>query len=134
MIKRKSIILSVLIVASLSCSPLTHKVGAEEQTRNFWHTGITTSECILLQAENPPISIKVIRSKVDLCADKVTEHNKDEFCEGKGIPIEIEKDPLKTEAYSVGNQRCPETIVVYRKSAPCFQYHSGCRKRYIPRG
>jgi len=131
--KRNSIILSLLVVAFLSCSQSAHIVGAEEQTSGVWRTGITTSECILLQAESPPIYIKVIRSKDDLCADYVEQYDNPK-CEGKGIFIKGEEGPRKTVAYSIGNQVCPETIVVYKNSDPCYEYHSRCRKRYIPRG
>ena len=131
--KKRFIIFSVLLAASLGCTHSANIVQAEEHTVGIWRTGITTSECILLQTQNPPLYIKVIRSKDDLCADYVEQYNNPE-CKGEGVFLKGEKGPRKIEAYGLGNQACPESIVVYKKSDPCYEYHSRCRKRYIPRG
>ena len=133
MLKRKSIILSVLVVAFLSFPQSAHIVGAEVQTINTLHTGTTTAECILLQ-EEPPIYIKVIRNKNNLCAEKVEQH-KTYDCSARVDEIPYLKGILpKNEAYGIGNQVCPEAIVVYKNSPRCYEYVSGGRTRYIPRG
>ena len=52
--KIRSIILFLLVVAFLSCSQSVHVVEAGEQTFGIWRTGMTTSECILIQLQDPP--------------------------------------------------------------------------------
>ena len=137
MLKRKLIILSLLVVAFLICSQSTLIVEAKEQTKKKFRTGNTVAECIFLEEG---LYIKVIRSASDLCAERVEQHS-DAACTTKVYDIKrvYKYDPgkyPKTEAYGIGNQTCKESIVPSTKKNPrrCFEYHSGCRTRYIPRG
>jgi hypothetical protein len=134
--KRKSIVLSLLVVVFLTYSQTTHIVGAKEHTPN---TGTTVSECIFL-AEGLYIKVNRVtekNSRFYLCAPKTIEQHSDAMCTQIVDKIPYIKGKIPSiEAYGVGNQPCKESIVVYKKGNPrrCFEYHSGCRTRYIPRG
>jgi len=130
--KRILIILSSLLVAFLAYFQSTYVVGAQESPEKQFRTGNTVEECIFL-AEG--LYIKVIRSPSDLCAATV-EHHRNKTCTDKVADIPISGKRPKTAAYGIGNLACKESIVIYPKSNPglCFEYHSGCRTRYIPRG
>ena len=132
MLKRILIILSLLVVAFFAYFQSTYVVGAQESPEKQFRTGNTMSECIFLEEG---LYIKVIRSPADLCADTVEQHrNKD--CTAKVADIPISGKRPKTAAYGIGNLACKESIVSYPSTNPglCFEYHSGCRTRYIPRG
>jgi hypothetical protein len=134
--KRILIILSLLVVAFLAYSQSTYVVWAEKPTLN---TGTTVSECIFLE-EGLYIKVNRVTDKNSpfyLCAPETIELHRDAMCTQivDKIPF-IDGAKPSVEAYGVGNKPCKESIVVYKKGNPtkCFEYHSGCRTRYIPRG
>ena len=73
-----------------------------------------------------------------MCADRVfhriTKDCSDEKYKEPIKPVEEGKIPIPKTASGTGNQYCPEAIVHYENSPYCFQYTSGGRTRYIPRG
>jgi hypothetical protein len=133
MLKRRSIIFFVLVVAALSCTKSAQIVGAEQEIKEVLRPGTALKECKLLEKN---LSILVERNPKTLCAETVTLFKSGD-CTGKGIEVsELPSDPkLPKAAFSgAGNQFCPEAFVVYERSPACFQYTSGGRTRYIPPG
>jgi hypothetical protein len=147
--KRKSIILSVLVVASLSCSQPYGIVKAEEEFKEIeWKQvkspGTASNECKPLEIpfvrEGKPIkdalAIKVYRSQETLCVYAVYEHYTWN-CSDTGEPItKYEKDDRPDVAFSgSGNQICPEAIAYYKNSPGCWEVNSGDGNTYyVPRG
>ena len=132
MLKKRSIIFSVLLVVSLGCTQSAQIVGAGEILR----PGEPREVCIPLE-EN--LSILVERNLKTWCAETVTPYKSVDCTRGRGDPIlpeDPDKNPkLPKAAFSgAGNQFCPEAFVVYQNSPYCFQYTSGGRTRYIPPG
>jgi hypothetical protein len=127
--KRKLVILSLLVVVFLICSQSALTLGAEKSPR----TGNIVQDCILLQEIKS--TFKVIRDK-NSCAEKVTYHEKQELCQGAGVPVPIVDEPSKAPAYGIGNPACSESIKVQYKPNPgyCYEYNSGGTTRYIPPG
>ena len=70
MLKRKSIILSVLVVAFLGCSRSTQIANAEEEIKDNFRPGTAHIECKVLE-KNPPLAIRVKRNLKSLCAEEV---------------------------------------------------------------
>jgi len=133
MLKRRSIIFFVLVLASLSFTQSAKIVGAEEEIKEVLRPGTALTECKLLEKN---LSILVKRSPKTLCAETVTLY-KNNDCTGEGAPVEaLPSNPkLPKAAFSgTGNQFCQEAFVVYERSPACFEYTSGGRTRYIPPG
>ena len=135
MLKRRSIIFYVLLIAALGCTHTSNNVEAEEPPdKKVMLPGDNTVECIFLE-EN--LSIKVQR-KANMCAGDIWLH-KDRYCRDDGVKYDEKKEeggkiPIPQGVSGNGNQYCPEAIVVYKNSPYCFQYTSGGRTRYIPPG
>lgn len=144
MLKKRAILFYVLLIAALGCTHTSNNVEAEEPpAKKYMLPGDNTVECIFLENN---LSIKVQR-KANMCADKIWLH-KDRYCTDVGVPYEDEKEgdkntekkeeggriPIPKIVSGNGNQYCPEAFVVYQNSPYCFQYTSGGRTRYIPRG
>lgn len=133
MLKRRSIIFFVLVVAFLGFTQSVQIVGAEEEIKEVLRPGTALTECKLLEKN---LSIFVKRSPKTLCAETVTLYENND-CSGKGVQVDpLPSNPkLPTKAFSgTGNQFCQEAFVVYERSPACFQYTSGGRTRYIPPG
>jgi hypothetical protein len=135
MLKKSSIIFSVLVVASLGCMQSGQIVGAEEEIKEVLRPGTAIQECKLLEKG---LSILVERNPKTLCAETVTAYKSND-CTGKSTIVRPEdrdkKLKLPKGAFSgAGNQYCPEAFVYYQNSPFCFQYTSGGRTRYIPPG
>ena len=133
MLKRKSIILFVLVVASLSCSPSKQISNAEEEVKAVIRPGTALVECKVLEKGKPDYAIKIIRNQNTLCADRVWLHN-DLYCGDPGNEIFQSEDKIKPNAAfsGSGNQFCQEAFVQYVNSPACFQYTTGGRTYYIP--
>ena len=135
MLKRKSMILSVLVIDSLSCSPSTQISNAGGEIKAAVRPVTASKECKPLEEG---VSILVVRNPQTLCAETVDSF-KSSDCTGEPTRIDA-LDPVKypnlpKSAFSgTGNQFCPEAIVKYVNSDPCYEYVSGGRTRYIPRG
>ena len=127
--KRKLVILSLLVVVFLICSPSALTFGAEKGPR----TGNIVSDCIFLK-EIGGHTIKIIRDS-NFCAERVTYH-KNPLCQGEGEKVEAKGKPSKTPTYCIGNPFCSESIKVHYKPNPgyCYEYNSGGNTRYIPPG
>lgn len=133
MLKRRSIIFFVLVVAFLSFTQSAKIVGAEEEIKEVLRPGTALTECKLLEKN---LSILVKRNPKTLCAETVRFY-KNNDCMGEGAPVEaLPSNPkLPTKAFSgTANQFCQEAFVVYERSPACYQYTSGGRTRYIPPG
>lgn len=139
MIKRISIILSVLVIVFLSCSRSTQIAKAEEEIKDAFRPGTSLLECKAL-SRNPEISIKFIREKNDMCKikDETIFIYENLYCDGtptKKITPEVGRNELPVEAFSgSGNQYCTEAFVKYIKSPVCFEYTTGGRTYRIGPG
>jgi hypothetical protein len=139
MLKRKSIILSVLVIGLLSCSRSTQIANAEEEIKENFRPGTSLVECKVLEID-PPRAIWFKRVPGDICKieKEMIRMYENLYCEGKEYET-IKAEPISKElpanAFSgSGNQFCQEAFVVYVYSPPCFQYTIGGRTYYIPRG
>lgn len=150
MLIRKSIILFVLVVASLNCSQQYGIVkAAEEEFKEIeWKQvkspGTASNECKPLEIpfvrEGKPtkdaLAIKVYRNQETLCVYAVYEHYTWN-CSDTGTSITKSDNPYRpVAAYSgSGNQICPEAIVQFKNSPGCWEVDSGDgNSYYVPRG
>jgi hypothetical protein len=127
--------MSVGVVVFLSCAQSAQIVEAEVPSKYFSRQGTASKECKPLEEK---VSILVVRNPETLCAETVDFFTSSD-CTGEPIridPLDPEKDPkLPKGAFSgSGNQFCPEAFVKYVNSDPCYEYISGGRTRYIPKG
>ena len=135
MLKKRFIIFSVLLVVSLGCAQSGQIAGADQEIKEVLRPGSAIKECKILEKN---LSILVERNQKTLCAETVTVYKSND-CTGASTIIQPEdpdKNPkLPKAAFSgAGNQFCQEAFVIYDNSPYCFQYTSGGRTRYIPRG
>jgi len=150
MLNRKSIILSVLVVASLNCSQPYGIVKAAEEFKEIeWKQvkipGTPSSECKPLEIPHlvdgkpakPALAIKVYRKQETLCVYAVYEHYTWN-CSDTGTFIHSDKPvgPIPVAIYSgSGNQICPGAILLFKNSPGCWEIDSGGGNTYfVPRG
>ena len=127
MLKRKSIILSVLVVASLNCSQPYGTVKAGEEEFKEIREGKPTKDAL---------AIKVYRNQDTLCVYAVSQHYTWNCSDDTREFITNSKRDKLVAAYSgSGNQICPEAILLFKNSPGCWEVDSGDGNTYhVPRG
>ncbi|MGD2024116.1 MAG: hypothetical protein PVF11_12160 [Desulfobacterales bacterium] len=136
MLKRRSIVLYVLLIAALGCAHTSNNVEAEETNLKL---GDNTLECKFLNNDpkDPPTAyIKVIRDK-EQCIEEVTAHSKPDCSDGSVIERLVKtegKIPPPEIASGFGNQKCGEAVLFYKKSPYCVLVRSGGRSFYVGPG